>query len=217
LRALARLRPGYVASQQAAAKAFWRTQATDCPNAPRIYAAADDVTQLRHVLEFGASRGGNLTYFLDRHPELRATAIDVNPIVETPAATYGDRYRAIVGDEAVLAAIPDRSVDLAFTISVLDHIPNKRTVEQVLDDLLRISARVVLLEPWIEGVEGDVSGRTRAQVKPGLDRPHKAFAAFSYLWKYDRLLTDRGVRWTKQPMPLHTASLGPFYHLYVIG
>ena len=82
---------------------------------------------------------------------------------------------------------------------------------------MRISRRVVLLEAFIEGVHGDVSNKTRDEVRPGLERGYKPFAEHCYIWNYDRILDKQGLEWSERPMPLHTASLGPFYHLYEIN
>jgi hypothetical protein len=69
---------------------------------------------------------------------------------------------------------------------------------------------------WIEGVHGDVSGKTRNQVRPGLERGDKRFAPTSYIRDVHAMLAKRPVDRQWAPMPLHTASLGPFYQLYDI-
>ena len=178
-------------------------------------AAREACPTLRRVLEFGANDGGNLAYFLAHDDQVHAVGIDINAIVTRPEKTYPDRYRGIVGDESMLSRGLG-SFDLAYTISVLDHIPDRRVVAHVLGRLVDLAPHVILLEPAIAGVEGDVSGRTRDEVAPNLPRAHKRFAAHSYLWNYDELLGRLPVAWTKEPRPLHAHSLGPFYQCFVL-
>ena len=201
-----------------AAKEYWRQQRNPCANAARVFEALTDAErqELDGVIEFGASWGGNLQYFMDRLPRVRAVGIDVNPIVADLSTQY-PAYRGIVGDERALAQFRDQEFDLGFTVSVLDHLPSDVVVEDIVGQLLRIAKRVILLEPFVEGVHADVSNKTRDEVKPGLERGQERFKAFCYLWNYDRMLDRRGARWTKTAAPLHPASLGPFYHLYRIA
>lgn len=146
----------------------------------------------------------------------KAIGIDINPIVTTPAGLYPERYQGIVGDESALDGDLG-SFDVAYTISVLDHIPDREVVRRVLARLVELAPHVILLEPSIGNIEGDVSGKTRAEVASGLPRPDKRFAAHSYLWRYEELLAGLPVTWTKEPQPLHSHSLGPFYQLFVIA
>ena len=198
-------------------KAYWRThQWTSCQYSDRIFDALqpDERASLRRILEFGCDTGGNLKYFMDRLPGVSAVGVDLRDAARALEHEYAGRYTGIVGDETALAHRGDGEFDLAFTVSVLDHLPDPLVVEQVLDGLIRISRRVLLLEPRIEGVQGDVSGKTRDQVKPGLERGHKRFAPTSYMWDFDAMLAKRPVDWRRTPMPLHAASQGPFFQLY---
>jgi hypothetical protein len=200
------------------AKRHWLGEpATGCPNAPFIHETAYSTCPvIRRVLEFGANDGGNLAYFLARDSVVQAVGIDINPIVTTPQGAYPQRYQGVVGDESALFGGLG-AFDLAFTISVLDHMPDREVVGRVLARLVDLAPHVILLEPAIAGVEGDVSGKTRSEVALGLPRPHKRFAAHSYLWHYEELLRALPVSWTKAPRPLHSHSLGPFYQLFVIA
>ena len=122
----------------------------------------------------------------------------------------------IIGDEKTLSKFNNDFFDLSFTVSVLDHIPDKKIVFQVLQDLIRTSKVVILLEPYIENVEGDVSNKARYMIKDGLINERKVFNNFCYLWNYDEYLIDNNLNFKKNTMPLHSASLGPFYHIYII-
>lgn len=198
------------------AKQYWSTKPSACNNAERFYTAIGaDQRHLRNVLEFGCNWGGNLFHFLERQPSLRVVGIDVNANV-LKAAEQTPQFCAIVGDESTLTSFHDGSFDLAFTISVLDHLPSDTDVEETIQHLVRIAQTVVLVEPFVEGVHRDVSGLTRNEVKSGLERGDKRFASYCYLWNYDAMLNRLDVTWEKRPFPLHTSSLGPFYHLYQI-
>jgi hypothetical protein len=200
--------------KRASAKALWVAKRSPCEYASIIYDAARPPAGSR-ILEFGANWGGNLQYILERQPTVEAVGVDINPAV-TELQESQPGYRGIVGDESTLSTFPDRSIDLAYTVSVLDHIPSAEVVSEAIRNLARISARVLLLEPWIDGLEGDVSGRTRNQVMPGLPDGHKIFAPHSYLWNYDRMLERLDLQYEKRAVPLHKHSLGPFYYLYSI-
>ena len=198
-------------------KRFWSTIKNPCSNSALIFDALEvtERQQIHKILEFGASWGGNLRYFMDHLPGLQTVGIDVNPVVAELATRYPN-YTGIIGDEAVLKNFASEIFDLSFTVSVLDHIPVDRVVEDIIVQLVHISKHVILLEPFIDGVHGDVSDKTRNQVKRGLERGHKPFAAYSYLWNYDRMLDRIGSAWQKHAIPLHAGSLGPYYHLYSI-
>jgi SAM-dependent methyltransferase len=200
--------------KRASAKALWAAKLSPCEYSAVIYEAAAPATWSR-ILEFGANQGGNLEYFLDRHSAVHAVGVDINPVVRQIEAAQ-PHYRGIVGDESALNAFASGAFDLAFTVSVLDHIPSADVVMDVIGNLMRLAPRVLLLEPWIEGIHGDVSGRTRSQVKAGLENGHKPFAPHSYLWNYDAMLTRLHARYEKHHVPLHKHSLGPFYYLYQI-
>ena len=200
--------------KRASAKTLWVNKRSPCEYSSIVYEAALPASWTR-VLEFGANWGGNLQYFLERHPSIQATGVDINPAVLELQGSFPN-YRGLVGDESMLETLETDGFDLAWTISVLDHIPSDDVVKVAIRHLTRISRRVLLLEPWLEGVHGDVSGKVRNAVKPGLPGSHKAFAPHSYLWDYDVMLRDLGVTFTKRAMPLHAHSLGPFYYLYDI-
>jgi SAM-dependent methyltransferase len=213
---LARFRSRQVLDVQLSdAKKHWLAeQPTNCPNAERLYRAGLPATWQR-ILEFGANTGGNLTYILDRHPAMAAVGIDINPIVKAPETAYAT-YSGIVGDERALDQLPADGFDLALVCSVLDHIPDPSVARRVLERLIDLSRKVVLLEPVIPGVHGDVSGLARGELNRSLPNAHKRFATHCYVWDYARWLKPLPVSWESRPEPLHAASLGPFYHLFVI-
>jgi 2-polyprenyl-3-methyl-5-hydroxy-6-metoxy-1,4-benzoquinol methylase len=128
----------------------WAGKSNPCAHPEKIRT----VCQTPHrVLELGANWGGNLQLFLAAGAE--CVGIDPNPSV-----LHHDwpRYTGIVGDDRTLRTL-EGQFDLAFTISVLDHLPTARLVARAIQELQRLASTVVILEPYIAGVTGNVSGK----------------------------------------------------------
>ncbi len=196
------------------AKAFWRHKRGACEHAHIIDAAMP--LHASSVLEFGANWGGNLQYLLQCRPALlHAVGIDINPVVTELQAIIGSRYQGFIGDERLLA-VWDAHFNVAFTVSVFDHMADPAAVETAIENLIRLAPLVLLFEPWVAGVHQDVSHRPRSAIADDLPNPHKCFKDHCYLWNYDAMLNRMDVLWSKQAMPQHAFSLGPFYHLYRI-
>lgn len=161
----------------------------------------------RSVLEFGCNAGRNLVAIRDRDPEPLLLGLDINAdAVAHGRARFGLNLR--VADEGALSALRDGQVDVAFTISVLDHIPDPLPI---LRDLVRVSRLgVVLLEPYV-GREGKVLRNAFG----GGDRM-VASTPFSYSWDFVRLIgaIPEVHRFQQRWYPLGETSLGRSYRLY---
>ena len=203
------------------AEAFWREKRNSDHNyAEALYASwpqylGDDLKKVRRILEFGAGHGQNLAFLNSVIPDAQLRGVDINKVVQEPESALSN-YRGIVGNQTALRELADSSSDVAFTMSVLDHIPSRSIVQQVMTALLRIAPHVFLFEPYVEGVEGDVSGWSRHRLKPDLPDSHKVFAPHSYLWDYPTLAQQIGARVLHTHTPLHASSLGPFYHIFYL-
>ena len=200
------------------AKKYWKNKynESNSQNSKIIFEhALKPGLSLNKICEFGSNQGENLKYFLDNNNNLDVIGIDINPIVKDLENSY-KRYKGIIGDEKKLDKFDNNYFDLSFTLSVLDHVPSKIIALDILKNLIRISKAVILLEPYIKNVEGDVSKKSRYMVKEGLPDERKVFNSFCYLWDYDKYLIENNINFTKSKMPLHRASLGPFYHIYTI-
>lgn len=93
------------------------------------------------VLEFGCNAGRNLDLLRSLHPDARYQGVDVNPLsVERGRKRYG--LDLMVSDEAWLRSQPSDSFDVAFTVSVIDHLPYP---EEPLRHLTRISRHNLVL------------------------------------------------------------------------
>jgi SAM-dependent methyltransferase len=153
------------------------------------------------VLEFGCNVGRNLCALADLRPGARLVGLDVN----REAVAWGREQHGLdlrVGDERTLAELPDDEFDAAFTVSVLDHLPDP---EPALWHLIRIARRqVLLLEPWL-GVEGKVVD----------ERDGRPLQPYSYSWDYPALFARLGAgRVSERPQPLRAGRWGPHYRLY---
>lgn len=172
----------------------------------------------RSIFEFGCAAGRNLAVirdYLRTHGEADAevAGIDINPAsVEAGRETYG--LTITLGDERRLSDLPDASVDLAFTVSVLDHLPEP---EPSLRHLLRISRGLVaFLEPAAavaaEGIAGRIDGIANAW-----SGEEDEAAPFTYLHDYGALLESLGAAPAlAMALPTHRNRSGPLYRLVVV-
>ena len=111
------------------------------PEYARIVADLIGSMKPASVLEFGANAGRNLDLIRQRHADCLYRGVDVNPLnVERGKTRFG--LDLITADEAWLPAQPDDSVEVAFTVSVIDHMPYP---EDVLRHLLRVSSQYLVL------------------------------------------------------------------------
>ncbi|MGH3679079.1 MAG: methyltransferase domain-containing protein, partial [Natronosporangium sp.] len=110
--------------------------------------------------------------------------------------------------EECLASMEDASVDVVFTVSVLDHLPEP---EPVFVELARIArTALILLEPF--------TGRVgRSDGEAGSADPHNVLTSipFSYTWDYVALSRKLAGswRWRWVPYPLSSGNMGPYYWL----
>ena len=151
------------------------------------------------VLEFGCNVGRHLRAIHGLDPSIALTGVDINARAiavarEKPGAVYH------VGDESWLMDLPDDSFDLAFTVSVLDHLPDP---QPALDELSRLASHLIFVEPWL-GFEGAIV--TDLEGRPA--------NPFLYSWDYPRRLPTR--EWNVSPFPLSGWATGvlPEYRLH---
>jgi len=202
------------------AENFWKNKTNDKHEYGKLL--LEDVkstfgkNNVKSVIEFGANSGQNLEWFQDSYPGIKLTGIDINKVVKNPETKWSN-YKGIIGNQNILKSLENNSFDIAFTMSVLDHIGKRDEVILAINELSRISNKLYLLEPYIEGVDGDVSNLTRAEVKEGLPNPRKIFAKHSYLWNYYDIFDSLNLSVKSKKMPLHIHSLGPFYYLFEVN
>lgn len=164
----------------------------------------------RSVLEFGCNVGQNLAEVRRLLPDAALYGVDVN----AEAVTHGVRTLQLdlmVGGEEVVAGMDAHSIDVVFTSSTLDHVPE---IEPAFAALARVARwAVVLLEPYA-GCEGRVDVPEAPRVAGGPGEPLTA-VPFTYSWDYLRLsrMLGSGWQWTWTPYPLSGENLGPHYWL----
>jgi SAM-dependent methyltransferase len=198
-------------SESEAARRYWAGRGVErayiC-DAPWAHSIADAVLRSSpgSVLEFGCNFGRNLRAIRARDPTVALVGFDVNAAAVATGREHGAPDLR-VGDERDLASLPDGVVDLAFTLSVLDHLP---APEAALSQMLRVASdRVLLVEPWLR-VEGrvlvDIDERTGSE---------RQTDPYCYSWDYRRLLSslapDHAVEIT--PFPIQGPMWGACYQL----
>jgi SAM-dependent methyltransferase len=194
-----------------AARRYWADQGVQqgyVGDVPWAHAMADAVLRSSpgSALEFGCNFGRNLRAIRARDPTVAVAGFDVNAAAVAAGRQDGGPDLR-VGDERDLESLPDGAVDVAFTLSVLDHLPQP---EAALSQLLRLARdRVLLVEPWLQ-VEGrvvvDIDERT------GCERQTDPYC---YSWDYRRILSRLAPHYTLAitPFPLGGPMWGACYQL----
>lgn len=216
-------------SELIAAKDYWSKNHAQSPRVmPRDaghnhrYAVAEFIRSLSpapaSVLEFGCSSGRNLAVLqaeLDRYglgADAHLCGIDINEQALTAGRTAHPDIDFRLGDEALLASMPDGAFDVVFTVSVLDHIPAPDW-QRVYDELSRVARyHLVLLEPV--AIDPDKGGQVEVDcVDINLPAP-----PFTYL--HDYLGHDPYLS-TARPLPVNGldrwADFGRLYSLMYRG
>lgn len=184
-----------------AAQAYWAGRTVGAFSRKRDWSAqlADRIVAMepKRVIEFGCNVGRHLVAIRERDPRIDLRGVDINAAAIRTGRK--SRLRLAVGDETYLVRFPDDSFDVAYTASVIDHVPDPTVA---LREMARIAPVLVLLEPWL-GYEGKVEW-----VQPGVKAN-----PFLYSWDYAARLPDHDVE--SEPMPLRAAGAGPYYRLHI--
>ncbi|MBN2559392.1 MAG: methyltransferase domain-containing protein, partial [Phycisphaerae bacterium] len=164
--------------------------------------------QPHSILEFGCNVGRNMHALAEVFPNIRLAGVDVNK----EAVKWGREHTGMDlrhGDERTLAGFAEGEFDLVFTVSVLDHISD---IREVCQSLLRCAARNALFLEVTLPVEGRVV--RHFDHKHGDVRPS---TRASYSWDVTRYVRPypRVRRLDRRPCYLHSASLGPYYSMYL--
>ena len=150
------------------------------------------------VLEFGCNVGRHLDQLKARLPiESRVVGIDISLPAVYVAREKG--HAALLGDEMTLSLFEPDAFDVAYTVSVIDHLPSPM---QALVELDRVARTLVLVEPWL-GFEGKVETTSDG----------KRANPFLYSWDYAKRLPER--TWTDEPFRIADVGAGPDYRLHI--
>ncbi len=93
----------------------------------------------RSILEFGCNNGKNLKY-LSHYTKADVWGMDFSSNAVKKAQDRG--LNVVLGDEKDLDNLEDKSIDVIFTVSVLDHIPDIYTI---IKNFERVARKAVYL------------------------------------------------------------------------
>ncbi len=184
----------------------------------RVLDKSFELSSMQSVLEFGCNRPLNLSYLAEKNNFSELIGIDISHnVFEITERLKTSNYKPLLGDIKILNGFKNDAVDFSFTWSVLDHIPDKKEVISIIENLIRVSKKhCFFIEPYIEGVETDASLKSRGEIKQDLEFKHKTFYKYSYFWNYMEIFNNLGIQPIIFDLPLHKHSLGPFYKIFFI-
>jgi len=170
---------------------------------------------INNFLEFGGSAGRNI-YYLNELSKIRNNFnIDINSVVSLNKYKIKN-YFPIHGSSIKLKKFNDNFFDLVLVCSVFDHIVSRKKIILILELLLQKSKKIIMVEPYIEGFEKNVSYLNRKDCGILSHKDYKIFSKNSYFWEYKKILNNLDCKYKFFDCPLHTASLGPFYNVFEI-
>ena len=109
------------------------------------------------ALEVGSNVGGNLQWVARRVGGQRVVGVDVNRKALALLRERVPGVQALYGSARELP-VPDRSVDLVFTMGVLIHQPEE-SLPAVMSEMVRASSRYVLCGEYFDEVTTEVHYR----------------------------------------------------------
>jgi hypothetical protein len=168
-----------------------------------------------NFLEFGGSAGKNI-FYLNKLFKIRNNFnIDVNSVVSLNTHKIKN-YFPIHGSSIELKKFNDNFFDLVLVCSVFNHIVSKKEIILILEQLLQKSKKIIMVEPYIEGFEKNVSYMSRKDCRILSDKDYKIFSQNSFFWDYKKILNNLDCKYKIFNCPLHTASFGPFFKVFEI-
>ena len=168
-----------------------------------------------NFLEFGGSAGKNI-FYLNKLFKIRNNFnIDVNSIVSLNKHMIKN-YFPIHGSSIELKKFNDNFFDLALVCSVFNHIVSKKEIILILERLLQKSKKIIIVEPYIEGFEKNVSYLSRKDCGILSHKDYKIFSKNSFFWEYKKIFNNLDCKYKFFNCPLHTPSLGPFFKVFEI-
>jgi SAM-dependent methyltransferase len=176
-------------------------------NGPEPYAVlvAETVASFgpSSVLEFGCGSGRNLAVLRDLTPA-RLVGVDLNPTaIAWGRDNFGLDLR--VGDEAWLPAQGRDAFDLAYTVSVIDHIPEPQNAVRAL---VSVAADLVAIYEIMHSATGRLARMEDSAGRLGDGYP------FSYFHDYPSLFAAAGA-WLLADLacPAGASGVLPYYRL----
>jgi len=165
--------------------------------------------QVKRVFEFGCNSGRNLDLIRRRIDRIEdASGCDINSeSIEFGRDKFG--LDITVADESIFDSMEENSVDLLFTVSVLDHIPD---VKKAMKGILRVTETYILLvEPRPETQLSYLDEFKESGVLPETVQTE---TPYSYTHDYETITAQFGLtQLLSFPLPPYGHNLGPLYKL----
>jgi ubiquinone/menaquinone biosynthesis C-methylase UbiE len=168
-----------------------------------------------NFLEFGGSAGKNIYYLNELFKIRNNFNIDINSIVSLNKYKIKN-YFPIHGSLIELKKFNDNFFDLVLVCSVFDHVVSKKEIILILQQLLQKTKKIIMVEPYIEGFEKNVSYLSRKDCGILSHKDYKIFSKNSFFWEYKKILDNLNCKYKFFDCSLHTSSLGPFYKVFEI-
>lgn len=111
--------------------------------------------KLSSVIEFGANIGLNLVAIKSLLPNIKTTAVEINPLAVKQLAANGIEE---IFHESILEFATDKNYDLTFTAGVLIHI-NPEMLDKVYERLYQYSNKYILLAEYYNPTPTEVNYR----------------------------------------------------------
>jgi SAM-dependent methyltransferase len=119
------------------------------------------------VMEVGSGPGGNLNELTQKDIK-KIYAVDISAsMIELAKANLSDHpnfnkieFVHINGQEIPL---PDRSIELAYTVTVLQHNTNEQMLKRLIDEICRVSAKDIVI---FERIDSKIKGNELCYGRP---------------------------------------------------
>ncbi len=109
----------------------------------------------KSVVEIGCGPGGNLVEVLKKEPQ-KLTGVDISQDMLNLAKEKIPQNVELVKTEGTTLPFPDRSFDIAFTATVLQHNTDRKMLDALIKEICRISnLKVILFERIEHKIKGD--------------------------------------------------------------
>ena len=182
-----------IAREADAARAFWAEHPIQDyyrfrqPQTDLVIAEVEKIANEKgiSVLELGCNLGRNLHFLREvlskKGLPVKVRGLDVNgPVIEEGRRSFGFTAAELqIADERSLEQIADGAFDCAFTVSVLDHLPD---IRETCRHLLRVAPKLLVFVELDVGASGKVQGTVDGSPIVG----------FSYSFDYVRILRELG-------------------------
>jgi len=98
------------------------------------------------VLELGFGPGGNLKHIATRHVPGKIYGADVSPkMLEVATKNLSMHDASLVKIDGASLPYPDHTVDISFTVTVLQHNIDEKTFRSLVKELARVTKKTVVV------------------------------------------------------------------------